>query len=265
MDEKQNEELVNETRASEEVVENSEQTKTYSQEEVDAIIAENNRNNQKAWDKRWGQEKSKMKRQFEKERELSELLRSQTDAKDIDELLDISYQQYGKERPSNSKDEEILGKNDAKEILELDMESIESEANRLASKKRNAREEATFLELGNFLTTKKAEAKRKEEIKEAGIDEATLNNEGFKEYMSKFREDTPIKFIYDSYSKINSKESKKEKPFSAGSLKGSNKEDGNAIKEFYTYEESLQFTKEDFDRNPKLFEAVERSMQRWGK
>ncbi len=144
MEENQNVEGVNETGASEEVVENSEQTKTYSQEEVDAIIAENNKKNQKAWDKRWGQEKSKMERQFEKERELSELLRSQTKAKDIDELLDISYQQYGQERPNNSKDEEVLGKNDAKEILELDIESIESEANRLASKKETQEKKQHF-------------------------------------------------------------------------------------------------------------------------
>lgn len=254
MEENQNVEGVNETGASEEVVENSEQTKTYSQEEVDALIAENNKNNQKAWDKRWGQEKSKMERQFEKERELSELLRSQTDAKDIDELLDISYQQYGKERPSNSKDEEILGKNDAKEILELDMESIESEANRLASKKRNAREEATFLELGNFLTTKKAEAKRKEEIKEAGIDEALLDNSEFKEFMSKFNKDTSLKDIYDIYSKTNTN-SKKDKPFSAGSLKGNA---GKEESEYFTQEEFMALTAKDLE-NPKIYEKAMRS------
>ena len=69
------------------------------------------------------------------------------------------------------KDEEILGKYDAKEILELDDEAIEEEANRLANMKRNAREDATFMELGKYLTTKKTEAKKRKEIKEAGIDE----------------------------------------------------------------------------------------------
>lgn len=254
MEENQNVEGVNETGASEEVVENSEQTKTYSQEEVDAIIAENNKKNQKAWDKRWGQEKSKMERQFEKERELSELLRSQTKAKDIDELLDISYQQYGQERPNNSKDEEVLGKNDAKEILELDIESIESEANRLASKKRNAREEATFLELGNYLTAKKSEAKRKEEIKEAGIEETLLENAEFKEFMNKFNKDTSLKDIYDIYSKTTTN-SKKEKPFSAGSLKG------NASKEeseYFTQDEFMALTAKDLE-NPKIYEKAMKS------
>jgi hypothetical protein len=47
-----------------------------------------------------------------------------------------------------------------------------------------------------------------------------------------------------------------------GSMKGIiEKETG--IKDKYTYEESLKFTKEDFDRNPKLFEAVCKSMQEW--
>ena len=37
----------------------------------------------------------------------------------------------------------------------------------------------------------------------------------------------------------------------------------NEVKDFYSYEESLQFTKADFDKNPALFKAVERSMQKW--
>ncbi|MFG6319599.1 MAG: hypothetical protein K1W33_07100 [Clostridia bacterium] len=255
MEENQNVEEVNETGASEEVVETSQQTKTYSQEEVDKLIADNNENNQKAWNKRWGQEKSKMERQFEKERELSNLLQTQTNAKDIDELLDISYKQYGQERPNNSKDEEILGKNDAKEILELDdLESIESEANRLASKKRSAREEATFLELGNYLTAKKSEAKRKEEIKEAGIEETLLENAEFKEFMNKFNKDTSLKDIYDIYSKTTTN-SKKEKPFSAGSLKG------NASKEeseYFTQDEFMALTAKDLE-NPKIYEKAMKS------
>ena len=255
MEENQNVEGVNETGASEEVVENSEQTKTYSQEEVDAIIAENNKKNQKAWDKRWGQEKSKMERQFEKERELSELLRSQTKAKDIDELLDISYQQYGQERPNNSKDEEVLGKNDAKEILELDIESIESEANRLASKKRNAREEATFLELGNYLTNKKAETKRKEEIKEAGIEEALLENDEFKEFMNKFNKDTSLKEIYDIYSKTNTN-IKKEKPFAPGSLKDKK---GKSESEYFTEEEFYNLTREDL-KDPTIYKKSNKTI-----
>ena len=39
----------------------------------------------------------------------------------------------------------------------------------------------------------------------------------------------------------------------------------NEVKEYYTYEESLKFTRKDMDENPELFKALERSMQQWGK
>lgn len=244
------------------------QPKTYSEEELNQRLAEQekqiNENNQKAWNKRWGREKSKMEKAIAKQNELVKLLQEQTQTDSIDDLLDVTYQNYGMERPiiSNSKDDEILGKYDAKEILELDDESIEMEANRLAGIKRNAREEATFIELGNYLTNKKMEVKRKKEIQEAGIDEKVLNSNEFKDYMSKFREDTPIKFIYESFEKI---QPKKEKPFNPGSAQGTTKSNKNEVKEFYTYEESLKFTREDFNKNPELFKAVERSMAKWGK
>jgi len=258
---------VDETGASEEVIENQEtDTKTYSEEEVEAIKAQMKEDNQKAWNKRWGREKSKMERDYAEKDELINLLKKQTGKDNVADLLDYSYEQYGVEKPSisNSKDEEILGKYDAKEILELDDETIEEEANRLEGiSNRSAREQATFMELENYLTTKKENEKRKKEIEDAGIDEEVYNNQDFKDFMSKFNKDTSVKDIFDLYSKTH--EMYKAKPFSAGSAKGTNKKDLNEVKDFYTYEESLQYTREDFDKNPKLFEAIERSMTRWGK
>jgi len=37
----------------------------------------------------------------------------------------------------------------------------------------------------------------------------------------------------------------------------------NEVKEFYTPEEARKFTEEDFIKNPKLEEVIERSMQLW--
>lgn len=255
---------VNETGTSESGVETTEQQpRTYSEEEVEAIKKQINEDNQKAWNKRWGREKSKMEKEFEKERELAKVMREQTQTSSIDELLDVTYQNYGIERPSisNSKDDEILGKYDAKEILELDYEAIEEEANRLAGLKRTAREEATFMELGKYLTNKKKEIKRTQEIKDAGIDEETLKDENFKSFMSKFKDDVPLKEIYEDYSKMNPKK----QPYNPGSAKGTNESNKNEVKEFYTYEESLKFTREDFKKNPELLKAIERSMTKWGK
>ena len=37
----------------------------------------------------------------------------------------------------------------------------------------------------------------------------------------------------------------------------------NDVKDFYTFEEASKFTIEDFNKNPKLYEAVERSSYKW--
>ena len=37
----------------------------------------------------------------------------------------------------------------------------------------------------------------------------------------------------------------------------------NGVKDFYTVDEARKFTKEDYDKNPALFAAVERSMTKW--
>ena len=37
----------------------------------------------------------------------------------------------------------------------------------------------------------------------------------------------------------------------------------NGVKEFYTYDEAIKFTKADFDKNPELYKAVENSMSKW--
>jgi hypothetical protein len=47
-----------------------------------------------------------------------------------------------------------------------------------------------------------------------------------------------------------------------GSMK--NTTAGNAaVKDFYSYEEAVKFTKSDFDKNPELLKAVEASMSKW--
>ena len=247
---------VDEKDTREEVVESQEQnTKTYSEEEVETIKAQMKEDNQKAWNKRWGQEKSKMERKYAKQDELINLLKEQTGKSDLSDLLDYSYEQYGVEKPitTNSKDEEVLGKNDAKEILELDDESIEEEANRLAGiNNRTAREQATFMELGNYLTSKRESEKRKNEIKEAGIDEEVLDNQDFKDFMSKFNQNTSVADIYDLYSKTHEV---KKKPFSAGSVKGKQVKEES---EFFTEEEFQNLTEKDLE-DDRIYEKAMKS------
>lgn len=244
--------------------------KTYTEAEFEEMKNQMKEQYEKSFDekfnKRWGKEMRNIEKKNAKTNELIGLLEEQTGKKNIDELLALSYEQYGVEQPKsqlNDKDLQALGILDAKDILEgLDYEEIEEEANRLADiQDRTAREQATFMELGRYLTSKKTEQKRKQELLENGIEESILEDDGFKAYLSKFKEDVPIKDILDSYTKLNPKE----KPFNPGSLKGTNVEDKNKVKEFYTFEESKQFTRKDFDNNPALWKAIQDSMTKWGK
>ena len=233
-----------------------ENTKTYSQEEVDEMVKNIHAQNQKAWDKRWGREKSKMEEDFSKYKEASELIMKQTGATSIDDLLNNAYQQYGVERPvtaRNAKDEERLGKLDAQDVLELDYEEIVEEANLLASiSERTPREEAKFMELGKYLTEKQKQDKLSKEIKENGFDEGVINSDDFKSFASKFNDNISLKDIMDIYS---STKQPKTKPFSAGSAKGTGvKEDS----EFFTEEEFRNLTAEDL-KNPNIYRKAMQS------
>lgn len=240
------------------VEENNE--KTYTQAEVEELKTQMKEDYEKSFDekfnKRWGREMSKMERSNAKTKELVELIKKQTGKNSIDELLDFSYQQYGVEKPMTSdKDEEILGKYDAKEILDSnDYEYILDETNRLADKNRTAREQAMFMELGGYLTKHNKEEKRKNEIKEAGIEKEVLDDEGFKEFWGKFNDDTPIVDVYNLYKATHPKE----KPYSTGSLKDVKAKSS----ELFTIEEFMALTEEDL-KNPRILEKAMKSKKQF--
>ena len=242
---------------------------TYTPEEVEQIKAQIKEENEKSFNdrfnKQWSKKMSKFEKEHQKDSELINLLKEQTGKNNIDDLLNFSYETYGVQKPDNSvddKDSEVLGKHDAQEIISLDdLEEIESEVERLGSMKRTRREETTFNMLESYLNETKKKEKIKKEVQEAGIDESILQDTNFTEFAKDFKEDTPITRVYELYSKMN----EKEKPFSAGSLKGTKQQDKNGVKDYYSYEESLMFTRADLDRNPELFKAIERSMPLWTK
>ena len=67
-----------------------------------------------------------------------------------------------------------------------------------------------------------------------------------------------MKDKYEMYLKFKPKP----KVETIGSMKNT-KEKDSGVKEFYTRDEALKFTKADFDKNPELFKAVEKSMYKW--
>lgn len=252
----------NENLVTEEVAKNVEQTteetqqtaKTYTQEEVDAIV---------------GKKKARWEAKMRKENErtyggLIETLKAGTGKESVEELNDAFTKFYeGKgikinKTPSYSdKDLEVLARAEADEIIRLGDDEVVEEVDRLTelgTANMTAREKAVF----KVLAEHRQNAERNRELAEIGITEDVYNSKEFKDFAGMFNPNTPIAKIYETYNKTLPKKEFK----TMGSMKNSTSEDGT-VKDFYTRDEALQFTKKDFDKNPALFKAVEASMLKW--
>lgn len=230
--------------------------KTFTQEEVDEIVR-----------KRLARKERDYKKELSKYKNVESVLNAGLGTSNIDEAdtkLRSFYREQGIDIPeaSNSMldDEDLstLGTRDAEKILDLGLDEAEEEANRLASKGHqnwNVREQAEFNKLASVLTYEK----QKKELKSIGADLEVLDSKDFKEFSNKFNSNTSVKDIYSLYTKTN-KTNENKNITKIGSMKNDTAE---TIKDFYSYEESLKFTREDFDKNPKLFEAVSKSMTKW--
>lgn len=236
--------------------------KTYTQAELDDIMAKQHSEWEGGFQKKLDKAIARKMREYDEEEfkkdQLIETLKEQTQQNTLDDLLDMSEKQYGvkiQRTRTNKNDEKVLGKNDAKEILDMqDDEYAEKELNRLANLKRTDREEETYSELKSSIESRKAEAQRKKDIEQNGLDEEIVNSDDFKAFESKFSKSTSISDIYDMYSKIHG--IKEDKPFSAGSLKDTK---AKQTDEFYTLDEYHALTDKDLD-DPKVYEKAMRSM-----
>lgn len=90
-----------------------------------------------------------------------------------------------------------------------------------------------------------------------GISMSDLEKEDVKNYFAKLNPDLSLKEKYEMY--LSSKPKKQNKKI--GSMKTNTT--NSQVKEFYTKEEALKFTQEDYDKIKGLEEAVERSMPKW--
>lgn len=253
-----------------------EEPKMYSEQELNARLEaqrkEINENNQKAWNTRWRKEKEKIEQENAKKDELASIMMENTDTKSLDEALDVVCANYGVQRAKNTrvnlKDDEVLGRHDASEILGLDFDYIKEEADRLGNISRSTREDVTYKELTKYIEERSHKEKIKKEIQDNGIDEKILEDKEFLGFAENFKEGVSIKTIYDTYSKtktpvVENEPQTNKKPFSAGSMKNNYTE--NVIKDYYTFEEAKALTREDYRKNPKLLDIVNESAKSWRK
>ena len=252
----ENENLVA-TQAAENTENTAEQTaKVYTQEEVDAIVG-----------KAKARVKAKTQREYEKKYgDLEEVLKAGTGKENVEEVTDTFRDFYTKkgivipQKPRYSaKEETILAQAEADEIIGAGFDEVVEETDRLAQlgvENMTPRQKAVF----KVLAEHRQNQERGRELSQIGVTEDVYGSAEFKTFASKFASGTPVREIYDIFSKTQPK--KDIKPM--GSMTNTVQEE-DTVKDFYTPEEARRFTKRDLDRNPALFKAIENSMLKWRK
>ena len=245
----------NEILVTEEVAENVEQTteetpvaKTYTQEEVDAIV---------------GKAKARAKAKVEKEYNrqyggLVDVLKAGTGKESVEEMTDTFTDFYRKkgitipDKPNYSdKDIEVLARADAEDIIRAGYDEVVEEVDRLTAlgaSNMTARDKVLFKALAEY----RQSTERSTELSKLGVTEDVYNSKEFTEFAGMFNPNTPISKIYETYAKTLPK--KDIKPM--GSMKQSPVDE---VKDYYSPAEIDKLTEEDL-ANPKVWDAVRRSM-----
>ena len=246
----------NEENAEEVVEEPQGQEKRYTEEEmnqrVDEILA-----------KKIARKEAKIRREYEKKYGRAEtILKAGLQKDNFDEAVDeleSFYKQEGVSIPSyqySDRDTEILANAEANEIIDSGYDDMVEEVDRLASigvENMSKRDKIIFQRLAE--ERKKVEEEK--EMKSLGIGKDTDTTD-FKEFSKKLNPELSMKDKYEMYLKFKPKP--EVEPI--GSMKNT-KEKDSGVKEFYTRDEALKFTKSDFDKNPALYKAIEKSMLKW--
>ncbi len=222
--------------------------KTYTQSEMDEIIG-----------KRLARNSAKIEKKYERKYgELEEVLRIGTGKESVEEITDSFKKFYVSkgmklpEKPSyTDRDIEVLAKAEADDIIRLGYEDVVEEVERLTElgvANMTAREKAYF----KVLAEHRQNTERQNELSKIGVTEDVYNSKEFQDFAGKFNSTTHIADIWNIYRKTLPK--KEVKPM--GSMKQSFE---NKEKDYYSPEDIDRLTEDDL-KNPKVWEAVRRSM-----
>ena len=233
--------------------------KRYSDEELNQILA-----------KKIARKEAKLRKEYEeklasyKEAEMvlnaglgtSDIREATNNLKDFYKQRGVDIPQY---QPSYSDDDvKVLASNEAQKIIEYGFDEVADEVDRLAAKgleNMTDREKLVFNQLAEY---RKSELDKKE-LAQIGVGESALQDSDFIEFAKDLNPRLSTKEKYERYLKYKPKPQVE----TIGSMKNATDQEG--VKDFYSYEEAVKFTKADFDKNPDLFKAVERSMPMWYK
>ena len=245
-------------QATEEVVEQVSEGKMYTDAELEKIV---NERIDKLMPKKLERAKAKLTRDFENKYEkVDRVLKAGLGVETLDEATDQLEAFYTKkgikipEKTYSESDMRYLADKYADEVIEEGYDEVVREVDKLAKlgDDMTPQQKLIFMKLAES----RQEQEDLKELASIGVGKEVLDNE-YKEFVSKLNPSLSTKQKYEMY-----KQFKPQPKFEQiGSMKSNNSKE--AIKDFYTYEESLQFTKADFDKNPRLYEAVCNSMTKW--
>jgi hypothetical protein len=235
-----------------------ETAKTYTEAEFNAKLDE-------VLGKKIARKEAKIRKEYERKYgNLEEVLKAGTGKESVEEMTDTFAKFYASkgikipEKPNyTDKDIEVLANADASEIIRSGYEDVVEEVDRLAAlgaDNMTAREKAYF----KVLAEHRQKTERQSELAKIGVTEEVYSSKEFQDFAKQFNSTTPIADIFNIYNKTQPKKEIK----TMGSMKSSASTD-SAVKDFYTRDEALKFTKKDFDKNPALFKAVQDSMLKW--
>ena len=255
-----NENFVNQT---ENVVATTEEMpKTFTQADVDRMVKEKL---DEVLPSKIARKEAKIRKEYDRKYgDLTEVLIAGTGKKSVEELTDTFRDHYTKrgiqisQKPDYSDgDIEVLANAEADDIISGGYDEVVEEVNRLTDigfDNMTAREKATFKKLATY----RQNAERGRELSKIGVTEDVYNSQDFKDFAGKFHSNIPITDVYDIYRKTQPKKDYQ----TMGSMKSNTTQD-NGLKDYYSYEEAMKFTKADFDKNPALYKKVQESMVKW--
>jgi hypothetical protein len=215
--------------------------------------------------KRLARREVKIRKEYDRKYgQLEEVLRAGTGKENVEEMTDTFRQFYQKkgiqfpQKPAYSdSDIEVLANAEAAEIIRGGFEEVVEEVDRLASlgvENMTPREKKVFKALAEH----RQNTERGKALSQIGVTQEEYSSREFQDFARKFSSATPITEVFDIYRKTQPKKEIK----TMGSMKNTDSTD-NGVKDFYTPEEARRFTKADFDKDPALFSAVQKSMLKW--
>jgi hypothetical protein len=241
---------------SENVEQTTEQTpKTYTEEEFNTKLNE-------VLGKKLARREAKIRKEYDRKYgDLEEVLKAGTGKESVEEITGTFRDFYTKkgiqfqQKPTYSdRDIQVLAQAEAEDIIRGGFDEVVEEVDRLTElgvANMTAKEKAMF----KVLAEHRQSMERGHELSKICVTEDVYNSDDFKKFASQFNPSTPITDVFDIYRKSQPHKNIK----TMGSIKNTESAD-DGVKDFYTIEEIKKFSKEDFDKNPKLWANVQKSL-----